>query len=517
MIFLTRARQVSVAAKIFSSSFPSVFGVATNQSVNMQGVHLPAMFSGNRQLNMDFSIPDAFTQKTGLLATVFVRHGEDFFRITTSVLKQDGQRAVGTSLDRSQPAYEDALAGRSYVGYAAIFGKQFITRYDPVRDARGQVIGILFVGLDVSAVPQMGVAASMAWRLSLVAALLQGVSWFALSGNEGFMGAIALAGLSISVTWSATYGFMRRYVSTPMALGIRAAQRLASGNLMRQVHVNSGDDLGQLLLAINSISIDLTGLVGNVRQAATALADGTREIAEGNIDLANRTESQATEVNASSSAMQALTVAVAQNAEKANHLNGLVASVSQVATAGGQVVGEVVMTMGQIKVHAQKINDIIALIEGIAFQTNILALNAAVEAARAGEQGRGFAVVASEVRSLAQRSATAAKEIKGLIETSVRTTSVGSALVERARVAMQQITGSIGDVVILIDGIAHASNNQKMDIERVSGSILEIDQMTLQNAALVEQAAAAAMKMREMADSLGAAVNTFKTPPWNMH
>ncbi len=511
LFFPSRTQRVRSAAKGFSSSLSGALSVASNQMVDTQGVHLPAMFSGNRQLNMDFSIPDAFTKKTGMLATIFVRRGEDFFRITTSVLKQDGQRAVGTPLDRSQPAYEDALAGRPYVGYATVFGKQCITRYEPVRDGRGQVIGILFVGLDVSNHRQRGVAADMAWRLSLVAALLHGVSWGVLPGTIGSPVGMALSLLSMAVIWGATYGLMRRYVSTPIAVGTRAAQRLASGNLMRQVHVDSGDDLGQLLLAINSISIGLTGLVGNVRQAATSVTSGTREIADGNIDLASRTEGQAAEVNASSSAMQALTIAVAQNAEKANHLNGLVASVAQVATAGGQVVGEVVVTMGQIKVHAQKINDIIALIEGIAFQTNILALNAAVEAARAGEQGRGFAVVASEVRSLAQRSATAAKEIKDLIQTSVQTTSVGNALVEKARIAMQQITGSIADVVVLIDGIAHASNSQKVDIERVSGSILEIDQMTLQNAALVEQAAAAAVRMREQADSLGAAVNTFKT------
>jgi methyl-accepting chemotaxis protein len=511
LFFPSRAHRVGAAARSFASSFSGAFSVTPNQSVDMQGTHMPAMFIGNRQLNMDFSIPDAFTQATGLLATIFVRDGEDFFRVTTSVLKQDGQRAVGTPLDRSQPAYEEALAGRPYVGYATIFGKQCITHYEPVRDVGGQVIGILFVGLDVSTHPQMGAAAGMAWRLTLVAALLQGVSWMVLPATAWSPMGIALSVLCVGVTWGATYGLMRRHVSMPIAVGTRAAQRLASGNLMRQVHVNSGDDMGQLLLAINSIGIGLTGLVGNVRQAATSVADGTREIADGNIDLASRTESQAAEVNASSSAMQALTVAVAQNAEKANHLNGLVASVSRVATAGGQVVGEVVVTMGQIKVHAQKINDIIALIEGIAFQTNILALNAAVEAARAGEQGRGFAVVASEVRSLAQRSATAAKEIKALIETSVQTTSEGTALVEKARIAMQQITGSIADVVVLIDGIAHASNSQKVDIERVSGSILEIDQMTLQNAALVEQAAAAAMKMREQADSLGAAVNTFKT------
>jgi methyl-accepting chemotaxis protein-2 (aspartate sensor receptor) len=357
----------------------------------------------------------------------------------------------------------------------------------------------------------MGFAPAMAWRMAAVTAALLG-AYFSLMPGVGWTLANAMfAGAACAVTWLAAYGLMQSRVSAPIALGTQAAQRLAGGDLMRQVHVNSGDDLGQLLLAMNSIGVGLTGLVGNVRQAASLVTDGTREIAEGNMDLASRTENQAAEVNASSSAMQSLTETVSENADKANHLNGLVATVSQVASAGGEVMGQVVSTMGHIKSHAQKINDIIGLIDGIAFQTNILALNAAVEAARAGEQGRGFAVVAAEVRSLAQRSSAAAKEIKALIDASVQSTNQGSGLVDKARDSMQQITTSVAEVVALIDGIAHASNAQKSGIEDVNRSILEIDQMTQQNAALVEQAAAAAMKMREQAASLGAAVNTFKT------
>jgi methyl-accepting chemotaxis protein-2 (aspartate sensor receptor) len=373
------------------------------------------------------------------------------------------------------------------------------------------VVGILFVGLDVSEHPEMGFAPAMAWRMTAVtAALLTG--YFSLMPGVGWsLSNAVFAGAACTVTWLAAYRLMQSRVSAPIALGTQAAQRLAGGDLMRQVHVDSGDDLGQLLLAMNSIGVGLTGLVGNVRQAASLVTDGTREIAEGNMDLASRTENQAAEVNASSSAMQSLTETVSENADKANHLNGLVATVSQVASAGGEVMGQVVSTMGQIKSHAQKINDIIGLIDGIAFQTNILALNAAVEAARAGEQGRGFAVVAAEVRSLAQRSSAAAKEIKTLIDASVQSTNQGSGLVDKARDSMQQITTSVAEVVALIDGIAHASNAQKSGIENVNHSILEIDQMTQQNAALVEQAAAAAMKMREQAASLGAAVNTFKT------
>jgi methyl-accepting chemotaxis protein len=507
----TRAGRVRAAASTFASHMGPSFSVDAHRLIDVQGRQLPLLSDGHRTLNLDFSIPDEFTANTGLLATVFVRHGDDFFRVTTSVRKQDGQRAIGTPLDRSQPAYDDAMNGRSYVGYATVFGKQCITRYDPIRDASGRVVGILFVGLDVSEHPEMGFAPAMAWRMTAVTAVLLG-AYFSLMPGVGWTLANAVfEGVACTVTWLAAYWLMQSRVSAPIALGTQAAQRLAGGDLMRQVHVDSGDDLGQLLLAMNSIGVGLTGLVANVRQAASLVTDGTREIAEGNMDLASRTENQAAEVNASSSAMQSLTETVSENADKANHLNGLVATVSQVASAGGEVMGQMVSTMGHIKSHAQKINDIIGLIDGIAFQTNILALNAAVEAARAGEQGRGFAVVAAEVRSLAQRSSAAAKEIKALIDASVQSTNQGSGLVDKARDSMQQITTSVAEVVGLIDGIAHASNAQKSGIENVNHSILEIDQMTQQNAALVEQAAAAAMKMREQAASLGAAVNTFKT------
>jgi methyl-accepting chemotaxis protein len=277
------------------------------------------------------------------------------------------------------------------------------------------------------------------------------------------------------------------------------------------VHVNDGNDIGQMLLAINGISVGLTGLVGNVRQAAVMLADGTREISDGNMDLATRTEQQAGEVNATASAMQELTTTVSQNADRANQLNGLVASVSGMAVTGGGIVGQVVETMGQIKTSAHRISDIIGLIDGIAFQTNILALNAAIEAARAGEQGRGFAVVAAEVRNLAQRSSTAAQEIKSLIDASVKTTDLGSELVEKARVSMSQITTSVQEVVGFIDSIASSSNAQRLGIENVNYSVGQIDQMTQQNAALVEQSAAASMKMREQATQLGTAVDSFRT------
>jgi methyl-accepting chemotaxis protein-2 (aspartate sensor receptor) len=437
--------------------------------------------------------------------------GDDFYRVTTSVRNQSGQRVIGTALDRSQPAYRDALAGKSYVGYALIFGRQCITRYDPVRDASGQVIGILFVGIDITDNPPLGSAALMALRVGGFSAALN-VAWVLLV-SDGTLNVFhaSLAVIFTLLVAGVTFLCMQRYVVQSIHEGRLAAQRLAGGDLMSQVHVSSGDDLGQLLLAINSISVGLNGLVGNVRTAALNVAQGTSEIADGNMDLANRTEQQASEVNAAASAVHQMTSTVAENAGKANQLHALVRSVSQLATSGGQVVVHVVNTMGDIKSNATKISDIIGLIDGIAFQTNILALNAAVEAARAGEQGRGFAVVATEVRSLAQRSSTAAREIKDLINTSVQTTHAGNELADRARVAMEQITSSIDQVVAFIDSIAQAGNQQRQGIESVNTSLTQIDQMTQQNAALVEEAAAAAMKMREQAAGLSSAVDTFKT------
>lgn len=507
----SRSSKVGAAAKQLALSVTGQFRADPRENIDVNGRQLPALYCGSRILNLDFSIPDTLTQRTGVLATIFVRHGDDFFRVTTSVRNQAGQRAIGTPLDRSQPAYRDAVSGKSYVGYATIFGRQCITRYDPVRDASGQVVGILFVGMDVTDNPPIGTATAMALRVSGLSAALN-VAWMLLITQGGLnIFHATCATVSTLVLGAGTYYFMHKHVSHTIAQGRAAAQRLAGGDLMNQVHVSSGDDMGQLLLAINSISIGLNGLVGNVRSAALQVAQGTSEIADGNMDLASRTEQQAGEVNAAASAVHRMTAAVSDNAGRANELNALVRSVSQVASGGGAVVGQVVDTMGDIKSNASRISEIIGLIEGIAFQTNILALNAAVEAARAGEQGRGFAVVASEVRSLAQRSSKAAKEIKDLISTSVDTTNTGNDLAAQARVSMEQITTAIQQVVVFIDSIAQAGNAQREGIESVNASLSEIDQMTQQNAALVEEAAAAAMKMREQAAGLSSAVDTFKT------
>lgn len=508
-ILTTKSQRIRSASARFAAAMPGRFVLDTTQTVDIGGKAVPVLRNGERVLNLDFSLPDSFTARTGLLATIFARIGEDFVRVSTSVRKQDGERAVGTPLDRSQPAYRLALRGEPYVGYATVFGKRYLTRYEPVRDGSGQVVAILFVGLDVSHNPNLGLATAMAWQLALAYAAMYGlVQWLLGRLDDPVQQGFGV--FSVVFVWLATFGLVRRFVVKPVLEGREAAQRLAGGDLLQQVHVGDGGEIGQLLLAINSINVGLAGLVGNVRQAARHVTEGTGEIADGNMDLASRTEKQASEVNAAASAVHELTSTVSQNADKANQLNALVGSMAGMAATGGEVVGQVVDTMGKIKNNAYRINDIVALIEGIAFQTNILALNAAVEAARAGEQGRGFAVVATEVRSLAGRASAAAREIKALIDTSVQTADTGNELVDKARLSMEQITRAVQEVVGFIDGIALSSNEQRQGIESVDRSVSEIDQMTQQNAALVEQAAAAAMKMREQAGVLTAAMNGFK-------
>jgi methyl-accepting chemotaxis protein len=250
--------------------------------------------------------------------------------------------------------------------------------------------------------------------------------------------------------------------------------------------------------------------VGQVRLGTETISTASREIANGNADLSARTEAQASSLEQTTSSMEELTSTVKQNAENARQANQLVVSASDVATRGGDVVGQVVETMGSIKESSRKIVDIIGVIDGIAFQTNILALNAAVEAARAGEQGRGFAVVASEVRSLAQRSAAAAKEIKTLIGDSVEKVDVGSRLVDQAGRTMDEIVTSVRHVADIMNEIASASAEQSSGIEQVNRAVSQMDEMTQQNAALVEQAAAAAASMQDQAVTLAQAVAVFR-------
>ncbi|MDO8179703.1 MAG: methyl-accepting chemotaxis protein [Undibacterium sp.] len=299
-------------------------------------------------------------------------------------------------------------------------------------------------------------------------------------------------------------------ISKPLNYAVDIAQQIAEGDLTQDIQSNSNDETGKLLAALKNMNAHLIQTVGEVRLGTDTIATASAQIAAGNLDLSSRTEEQASSLEETASAMEQLTSTVKQNSDNAGQANQLVVAASEYAVKGQLVVGQVVETMGSIKDSSRKIVDIIGVIDGIAFQTNILALNAAVEAARAGEQGRGFAVVASEVRNLAQRSASAAKEIKSLIDDSVEKVDAGGKLVDSAGATMSQIVTSVKQVADIMSEIAAASHEQSDGIEQVNQAVMQMDETTQQNAALVEQAAAAAASMQHQAANLADTVSIFK-------
>ena len=301
-----------------------------------------------------------------------------------------------------------------------------------------------------------------------------------------------------------------RHIKRSLDQAIATAQLIAGGDLSIDAVIERADEIGVLLHAMNAINANLTGLIGDIRSSTGEMSVATHEIALGNADLSARTEAQASSLEETASSMETLTATVRQNASNAGEANQLAATASAVAVQGGAVVAQVVSTMGAIKESSSQIADIIGVIDGIAFQTNILALNAAVEAARAGEQGRGFAVVAGEVRSLAHRSAAAAQEIKTLIGASVERVDAGSKLVDEAGRTMALVVESIQKVAAIMSEITSASHEQSAGISEVNQAVTQMDNITQQNAALVEQAAAAAESLQEQAQALIEAVAIFR-------
>ena len=300
-----------------------------------------------------------------------------------------------------------------------------------------------------------------------------------------------------------------RSITQPLDRAVLLADQIAAGDLTADVHDDRGDELGHLLRSLSAMAARLRSVVGEVRAGVESVNSAAGEIASGNHDLSARTEQTAANLEETAASMEELTATVTQSADTARHANQLVANAAQAAQRGGDVVGQVVSSMEHITASSRKIGDIIQVIDGIAFQTNILALNAAVEAARAGEQGRGFAVVAGEVRSLAQRSAEAAKEIKGLITASVQSVETGSQQVALAGQSMGEIVDGVRRVSDLIGEITASTTEQRDGISQVNQAVANLDQMTQQNAALVEQASAAAASMSEQAQRLAQVVSVF--------
>ncbi|SHH71793.1 methyl-accepting chemotaxis protein [Massilia sp. CF038] len=575
--------------KVYASLLPGTFSVDTTRTLDTGGVVVPVMQHDGVDLNLNFASMDRFSEMTGGNATIFLKHNGDFVRVATSVKKADGKRAVGTTLGSKHPAFAALMEGKTYRGMAVLFGKPHVTQYAPIKDAGGQVIGIMYVGIDISAdvaelksrikalqvgksgyffvldskpgdglgtylvhpdkegekalelrdteghayiqtlldtkegtlhvraVDAQGKAqreqilvfqTNQDWHWTIVGAafedeVTQEVT--SLRNTLFAIGVIALLGFAVAL-----FLIVRRLVARPLQRATRAAQQLAQGDLTVTLTADSQDEIGQLMTAMNGISQGLASVVASIRSGTEQVAAASTEIAAGNQDLSTRTEHQAGSLEETASSMEELTATVNQNVENARQANALAASASAVAVKGGAVVAQVVSTMGAINASSRKIVDIIAVIDSIAFQTNILALNAAVEAARAGEQGRGFAVVASEVRSLAHRSADAAKEIKALIGDSVENVDSGSKLVSMAGQTMDDVVSSVKKVTDIMADILVASQEQSAGIQEVNQAIAAMDQVTQQNAALVEEASAAAHSMQDMAATLAQSVSVFK-------
>ncbi|SFV36661.1 Cache 3/Cache 2 fusion domain-containing protein [Pseudoxanthomonas sp. YR558] len=731
---------------------------------------VPELRFGNQVVNLDFTDVDRFTEATDVVATLFVRKDDEFIRATTSLRNTENERVIGTALDHKHPAYALMLEDKPYTGRARLFGRDYMTHYEPLTDAEGKTVGILFVGqnygdglaalkdklrntrlgeagyffvvdlaegdhhgtlaahpasqespyttvvdagsqpamktlleqdhghavLDIA--PKAGDAAEPAlvavkrfspWKWALVA--VEPRSTVLASSHALTISILALSLAALVVIAVLTWIGVRRVVSHPLRAAVGIAEHVAAGKLDSKIDTRRQDEVGQLLsamhhvqtqvvsvigaqtemtrqhdegtisyriddsrfpgeygamvratnalvashiavkmrlvevmqrYAVGDLSLDmdrlpgekavltqtmdatkaslsaingeikrlasaaaagdfshrgdvdkyqydfrdmvdglnrlmettdgnlaevsallqaiargdltarmegdfhgvfatmrddanatvsqLTEIVGHIQDASRHINTAAGEIASGNLDLSRRTEQQAANLEETAASMEELTSTVRQNAESARQANQLAIGAAGVASQGGEVVGKVVSTMADIEQSSKKIAEIISVIDGIAFQTNILALNAAVEAARAGEQGRGFAVVASEVRTLAQRSASAAKEIKGLIETSVDKVADGSALVNQAGTTMSEIVASVQRVTDIMAEISAASQEQSTGIEQVNQTITQMDETTQQNAALVEEATAAARSMEEQAQVLTESVSVFK-------
>jgi methyl-accepting chemotaxis protein len=589
MFHLAVASEANTFSRLLAADYPGAFALDTTAMVDVAGKSVPTLTNGGKPVNLDFTIADRFTTLTGGSATVFAVSGDDFVRVSTSVKDEKGARVVGTVLDRTGAAYAKVSTGQSFSGLVTLFGKQYMTQYDPIKDAAGKVIGVLFVGVDITRditslkdrIKSLKIGATgyffvlnstpgkafgdlvvhpdkqganivdskdasgrafiremlekktgtivYPWQNAgqdhardKTAAYMPFAPWnWVIVGSTHVDEVVAEStalrnryvafGLAALVIFAVLlFLLVRAIVTRPLTRARDSAMQIAEGDLTVTMDAAQQDEIGRLAAAMNAISHKLSSVVGDVRDGAEQIATASQEISTGNLDLCSRTEEQAASLAATAMSMEELTVTVRQNADNARQANQMALSASEVAQQGGAMVAKVVDTMASINQSSRKIVDIISVIDGIAFQTNILALNAAVEAARAGEQGRGFAVVASEVRNLAQRSAAAAKEIKQLIGASVDQVDAGSKLVAGAGTTMDEVLASVSRVTDIMAEITAASIEQTSGIEHVNQSIGKMDEVTQQNAALVEQASAATEALQEQAAELAKSVRLFK-------
>ena len=439
-------------------------------------------------------------------ASAFQRYREAFVASGAQTRKELKQlQALMTGLQLDTAAVEQAVQAHDALGVAYLAALQ---QYDGARADSAQAVDALVKGKDREPTRQIDAIVATIGKQSH--GLMAQMKEQDAAAHRSATFAMLFTVLATLLIGSVTVWWLVRSITRPLSAAVGIARQVAAGDLRAVVADGGRNEIGDLLRALKTMSANLASIVGRVRDGTEAIATASSEIASGNMDLSSRTEEQASSLEETAASMIELTTTVRQNNDNADQARQLAGSASNVAQRGGEAVAQMVQTMGTINASSKRIVDIIGVIDGIAFQTNILALNAAVEAARAGEQGRGFAVVATEVRSLAQRSAEAAREIKQLIGDSVRTVEQGSVLAGQAGQTMDDVVASVQRVNAIIDEIAIASVEQRDGIEQISMAVSQMDGVTQQNAALVEQAAAAADALQQQAASLADAVSIFK-------
>jgi methyl-accepting chemotaxis protein len=575
---------------VLKSMIPSGY-LRGDRNIRVGEVDLPVLIAADEELNNNTYFVDQFATLFGAAASVFVRKGDDYYRISTTVVDQNKQRALGTALSRTSPAYAALTRGETYTGPVTVLGRSYVTTYAPMYDDQKQIIGALSIGMYfdqemkalkdkikslkigqtgylivVDAAPgkdygkaivhpelegkNMLAAKDAAGRAIVedvlkmkqgtyhyswinknlgeteardkvgVFATYEGWHWLIMATSylDEFTDAanllarqLAFATMLCGLALAALlYYFLRGQISQPLAQAVDFAGAIAAGDLTQRIAVTREDETGKLMASLNTMRENLATITRTVQARSRTINEAARQISAGNLDISQRTEEQASTLEETAANVEAINATAQDNAQTAEQVRALANRTAQAAADNSAAMTRLNETMTYIERASKKIGDIITVIDGIAFQTNILALNAAVEAARAGEQGRGFAVVAGEVRSLAQRSAASAKDIRAIIGQSAENVQQGSRLAGEVSQASQATQHDIRQVADLMGQIADGSRGQRSGIQQINQAMGQLDSVTQQNAALVEEATAAANSLEEQAYHLMEAVKLLR-------